>query len=177
MTTEQGFTLELDLKSVTDEGVFSGYASTFNNEDYGRDVVLPGAFAKSLSRRPASKVKMLRGHDTTDPIGIWTDLKEDAKGLRATGKIILDTSRGRETYALLKAGALDGLSIGFRTIKDRFDRAKGVRYLEEVDLAEISVVTFPMNSLATVQAVKSTDPDRARALVSAIHQLTERFKS
>ncbi len=177
MSTEHGLALELDIKSVTEEGVFTGYASTFGNQDQGRDIVMPGAFAKSLSRRPAAKVKMLRGHDTGEPIGIWTDLKEDRKGLKATGRIILETSRGRETYALLKAGALDGLSIGFRTIKDRLDRAKGVRHLEEIDLAEISVVTFPMNTQATVTAVKSTDHDRARAIVSAIHQLTERFKA
>src|SRR5262245_47626859 len=127
---EFGFLVELDLKAVSDEGEFTGYASTFNNADLGRDVVLPGAFGKSIVRRPAGKVKMLRQHDPDEPIGVWLDLAEDRKGLRAKGKIILETVKGRETHALMRAGALDGLSIGFRSIKDRFDRAKGLRLLE-----------------------------------------------
>ncbi len=177
MKLESGHHLDFDLKALTDEGSFSGYASVFNVEDLGRDVVKPGAFAKSLTRRPAAKVKMLRGHDTSEPIGVWTELAEDRKGLKVTGKIITDTAKGRETHALLKAGALDSLSIGYRTLKDSYDRKKGVRFLEELDLYEVSIVTFAMNEGATVSAVKAADPDRARALVTAVHQLNERFKS
>ena len=177
MKNEPFFAFEIDNKSVDGEGKFTGYAATFNNEDLGRDVILPGAFEKSLQRRPAAKVKMLRGHDPEEPIGIWLDLAEDKKGLRATGQLILDTTKGRETHALMKAGALDGMSIGFRTLKDRYDRTKGVRYLEEVDVPEISIVTFPMNPRATVANVKGHDPERARALVQAINRAKEALRA
>ncbi len=176
MTNEHGFLIDLDVKAITAEGEFRGYASIFNNEDLGRDIVVPGAFAKSLARRPAARVKMLREHYSGDPVGIWTNLVEDSKGLRAEGRLILETQRGRETHTLMKAGAIDGLSIGYRTLKDRHDRAKGVRYLEELDLPEISIVTFPMNPRSTVQTVKNHDPERARALVSAINRMTESFR-
>ncbi|HQS18786.1 HK97 family phage prohead protease [Reyranella sp.] len=177
MTKETGFELELDVKAVTAEGEFEGYASIFGNEDYGRDIMVAGAFTKSLARRPAGKVKLLRQHYTDEPIGIWTDLVEDSRGLKGRGKLILDTVKGRETHALMRAGALDGLSIGFRTLKDRFDRQKGVRFIEEVDLVEISVVTFPANPKAVVSAVKSQDTERARAFVLAIKRVEEALRS
>lgn len=177
MNTETGFMFEFDTKAVTEAGEFTGYGAIFNNEDLGRDVIMPGAFAKSLARRPAGKVKMLRGHDQSEPIGIWTELTEDGKGLRAKGKLILETTKGRETHALMRAGALDGLSIGFRSVKDRFDRAKGIRFLEELDVPEISIVTFPMNPRATVATVKSADMERARALIAAIHRATEALRT
>ena len=178
MNTETGLFFELDTKAVTAEGEFSGYGAVFNNEDMGRDVILPGAFAKSLQARPAGKVKMLFQHDPSEPIGIWTDLAEDKKGLRVKGKLILETTKGRETHALMRAGAVDGLSIGFRSLKDRFDRAKGVRYLEQLDVPEISVVTFPLNPRATISTVKAGhDPERARALVAAINRVKEALRA
>lgn len=153
-----GHVIALDTKAVTEQGEFEGYASTFNNEDQGGDIVVAGAFAKAIARG-VGKVKMLLQHDRTMPIGIWTELVENAKGLKAKGRLILETVAGRETHALLKAGALDGLSIGFRTIKHRYDQAKPmVRYLEELDLKEISVVTFPMNERALVASVKGQLP-------------------
>ena len=165
--------VELDIKAIAEDGTFTGYAATFGNEDLGRDVIMAGAFAKSLAARPAGKVKMLRSHDTSEPIGIWTDLKEDRRGLVAKGKLILETVKGAETYALMKAGALDALSIGYRTVKDRIDRAKGVRFLEEVDLHEISVVVFPMNPKAAISAVKNHDRavEFARSVERAIEAL------
>ncbi|MEH2505603.1 HK97 family phage prohead protease [Bradyrhizobium sp. AZCC 1578] len=156
MTKEIGAFFELDTKSITADGVFTGYASKFDEQDLGRDIVKPGAFAKALASKPLPKIKMLRNHDTSEPIGVWTSLIEDERGLKATGQLILDTTRGRETYSLLKAGALDGLSIGYRATKDTFDRIKNVRLLQEVDLFEISVVTFPMLPSATVSRVKSS---------------------
>lgn len=177
MSNEQGFTLEFDTKAVSAEGEFEGYLSVFGNEDLGRDVVVAGAFTKSLGRRPAGKVKMLRQHYTDDPIGVWTDLVEDAKGLKGRGKLILDTVKGRETHALMRAGALDGLSIGYRTLKDRFDRQKGIRFIEEVDLVEGSIVTFPANPKAVISAVKSHDIERARALVLAIKKVEEALRT
>ena len=177
MKNEFGIAFDFDVKSVSTEGGFTSYAAVFGNEDLGRDVLMPGAFTKSLTRRPATKVKMLFQHDPSEPIGIWTDLAEDRKGLRAQGQLILDTTKGREVHALMRAGALDGLSIGFRTLKDRFDRAKGIRYVEEVDLPEVSVVTFPLNPRATVSTVKGHDPERARALVAAINRAKEALRA
>lgn len=173
MNREIGVCLDLEAKAISDEGEFEGYASTFGNSDLHGQAVIAGAFTKSLGRRPAGKVKMLRDHDSAEPIGVWTELKEDGRGLRAKGRLILETLRGRETHALMKAGALDSLSIGYRTIKDTIDQAKKVRLLHEVDLLEISVVTFPANPKAAVQAVKGNDPDRARELVRAIQRATE----
>ena len=159
----------LDVKSVEADGSFHGYASLFGVTDLGRDVVSKGAFTKSLKQRPASRVKMLREHQAEEPIGVWTSIAEDATGLAVSGKLVLETVKGRETHALLKAGALDGLSIGYRTKSSRLDKAKGTRMLDEVELHEISVVTFPMLPSATVTAVKHNGPNQFRALVEAIN--------
>ena len=166
-TKEQGHVFEFDTKAVGEDGTFSGYASLFGVEDSGRDIVMPGAFTKSLRTRPAAKIKMLRGHSADEPIGVWESIVEDAKGLKVKGRLILGTVKGRETYELLKAGALDGLSIGYRTIKEKMDRVKGVRLLEQVDLFEVSLVTWPMLPSAVVGRVKSTD---FRSLIEAINR-------
>lgn len=175
-SNEFGLVLDLDTKAVTDDGEFTGYAAAFNNTDLGGDMILPGAFAKSLQRRPAAKVKMLRGHDPNKLVGVWHDLAEDGKGLRVKGKLLLSIADGRETHELMRAGALDGMSIGFRTLKDRFDRTKGIRLLEELDVPEISIVTFPMNPRATVNHVKAESTERARALVAALNRATEALR-
>jgi len=165
---EHGAFFELDIKAVQDDGLFHGYASLFNEVDLGNDVVQPGAFTKSLATRPASKVKMLREHGN-EPIGVWQSIIEDGKGLRVSGKLVLDTVLGKETHALLKAGALDSMSIGYRTKSSRLDRAKGVRLLDEIELYEISIVTFAMLPSATVSAVKSENTTSFRELVDAIN--------
>jgi uncharacterized protein len=166
--------IELDIKKVADDGTFSGYASVFNVKDQGGDIVMKGAFTKSLTKYPAAKVKMLWQHDTSDPIGVWTKFEEDARGLKAEGRIILETTKGREAHALMKAGAVDGISIGYRTIRDEMDRKNGARLLHEVELREASIVTFPMNEDATVTAVKNhTD---FAALVAAINNTTRKIK-
>lgn len=170
MTTKQeGTCLELDIKAIAEDGTFTGYASLFGVTDLGGDSVQPGAFTKSLKSKPAGKVKMLRGHDTSEPIGVWTRIEEDSRGLRATGQLILTTVKGRETYELLKAGALDGLSIGYRTKKESYDRTKKIRLLNELDLFEISLVVFPMLPSATISRVKQNDFSR---LVQAINAAT-----
>ena len=140
-----------------DSGIFSGYASIFGNEDQGNDVVQKGAFTKSLEERPAPKVKMLFQHKTDEPIGVFENIYEDQKGLFVKGKLALGTQKGRDTYELLKIGALDGMSIGFKadpTKQGYNENKRGVRTLKEVDLMEISLVTFPMNEEAMVQSVK-----------------------
>jgi Escherichia/Staphylococcus phage prohead protease len=145
----------LDLKAVEVDGSFEGYASLFHKEDMSHDVVLPGAFAESLAQRGPSGVKMLFQHDANQPIGVWASLKEDARGLYALGRLMPEVEKAREVHALMRAGALDGLSIGFRTVKGRRDRASGVRRLEKVDLWEISVVTFPLLPEARVASMKA----------------------
>lgn len=146
-----------DLTSVEADGTFTGYASLFGVEDLGRDVVQPGAFASSLAARGAAGIKMLFQHDPAEPIGAWLEIAEDARGLRVRGRLMPDVARGREVLALMREGVLDGLSIGFRTVKGRTDPATGARHLIEVDLWEISVVTFPMLPGARVAAVKAAD--------------------
>jgi len=144
----------LDLKRVALDGSFEGYASLFEREDMGRDVVVPGAFAESLRMRGTSGIKMLFQHDPNQPIGVWERLREDSRGLFAAGRLMSDVAKSREVLSLMRAGVLDGLSIGFRAIKGRRDPASGIRRLEKVDLWEISVVTFPMLPEARVHRVK-----------------------
>lgn len=145
------------LNPEANDGVFEGYASLFGKEDQIGDVVMPGAFKKSLARRPAQKVKMLYQHSSYEPVGFWSDIKEDDKGLYVKGQLLLDIQRAREAHVLMKADQLSGLSIGFRTVDASFDKQKGTRYLKEVDLWEISPVTFPCLVEAGVTSVK-TDP-------------------
>ena len=146
--------IPLDLKSVDDEGVFEGYASLFNREDLGRDVIVPGAFAESLKSRGAPRIKMLFQHDPAEPIGVWDEIREDTNGLYVRGRLMTAVARAREILALMRAGAIDGLSIGFKAVRGKRDARSGIRRLEKVDLWEISIVTFPMLPGARVAAVK-----------------------
>lgn len=139
---------------VTESGEISGYASKFGEVDDGGDIVQIGAFTKSLSRR---RPKMLWAHDPAQPIGVWSEMSEDESGLRVPGKIDLSVQRAREVHSLLKSGAIDGLSIGYRTALASKNE-KGQRLLKELDLWEVSLVTFPMLSSASVDAVKSDNP-------------------
>jgi hypothetical protein len=145
----------LDLKAVEPDGTFAGYASLFGAEDMGHDIVLPGAFRDSLAKRGVRGIKMLFQHKPEEPIGIWETLKEDARGLYAKGRLMLDVARAREVLALMRAGALDGLSIGFRAVTAQRDPHTGIRRLAKIDLWEISVVTFPMLAEARVAHVKA----------------------
>lgn len=149
----------LDLKAVAETGVIEGYASTFGNVDSGGDVVEPGAFVEGLvkAQRSGRKVKMLWQHDQHRPIGIWDDLAEDSKGLWVKGRLFKDSvAQAAEAYALIKEGAVDGLSIGYRTLeaKPKADKP-GVRSLIKLDLLEVSPVTFAMNDRAKVTTIKS----------------------
>lgn len=166
---ELGGALDFDMKALNAEGEFECYLSTFGNIDRGNDIVMPGAFTKSLQKRPAAKVKMLLYHDTRRPCGVWSEMEEDSKGLKAKGRLLLSTKDGRETYELMRAGALDATSIGYRTIQEQYDRTSGTRKLLEVDLYEGSIVTFPMNERATIGAVKQTlSPQQLRELEAAL---------
>jgi uncharacterized protein len=135
-------------------GIIEGYASLFAVADDGGDIVMPGAFARSLARRGAGGVKLLWQHNAAEPIGVWTSLVEDAKGLKVTGRLDLSVARAREALSLIRGGAVDGLSIGFRAVRATTDRKSGLRRLSEINLLEISVVTFPMQKLARIDAIK-----------------------
>lgn len=154
------------------EGEFEGYASLFGVADGAGDVVAPGAFARSLRARPPAKVRMLYQHFAHEPIGVWEIIREDAKGLFVRGRLSTDVQRGREVMALLRDGALNGLSIGFRTRRAKRDPATGHRILLELELWEISVVTFPLlrNSHVTAVGGKS---DLAAAFQRASAQLRQ----
>ncbi len=152
------------LSPVEADGTFTGYASLFGRADLGRDMVMPGAFRASLAKRGAGGVKMLFQHDPNAPIGVWLDIREDGEGLLVKGRLTTDVARAREVLALMRAGALDGLSIGYRTVRGRTDAKTGVRHLHEVDLWEISVVTFPMLPEARVTGVKDANAHLARVI-------------
>lgn len=143
---------------ISDGTVISGYASLFGLTDQGNDVVDAGAYSASLGRglQKNRTVKMLWQHDPTQPIGVWDEVREDAKGLWVKGRILTDVAKGREAAALIEAGAIDGLSIGYRTVKSSKDGA-GKRHLSELELWEVSLVTFPMLPDARVGA-KGEDP-------------------
>ncbi|HWA91815.1 MAG TPA: HK97 family phage prohead protease [Rhizomicrobium sp.] len=132
---------------------FEGYASLFGKADGAGDVVAPGAFAASLRKRPAAQVRMLYQHFAHEPLGVWEAIREDARGLYVRGRLVLDVRRAREVRELIAEGALDGLSIGFRTVRARRDPKSGFRILTEIDLWEISVVTFPLLAGSGVTAV------------------------
>lgn len=144
-----------ELKAVTEDGTFEGYASTFGNKDQGGDIIMPGAFKASLRQRGAKGIKMLADHDMRQRIGVWTSIEEDEKGLKVAGRILTEKANGREAHIDLKAGALDGLSIGGRTTSDAYDGRKRARIIKEFDLYEISLVPFPMNESARITAVKA----------------------
>ena len=131
----------------------SGYASLFGDVDQGGDVVERGAYAASLKAVNAAgrSVKMLWQHDPAQPIGIWDEVREDAKGLWVKGRLLDSVAKGREAAALIAAGAIDGLSIGYRTVKAT-KNTKGQRLLSELELWEVSLVTFPMLPSARVGA-------------------------
>lgn len=145
----------LQVKNLSEDGTFTGYGSVNGNVDSYGERVMPGAFAASLAKhqREGTNVLMLWQHNPDEPIGIWEDLAEDAKGLRGTGRLILEVQKAREVYALMKNNAIGGLSIGYREIKATPDG--NVRNLEELDLREISPVSFPANRRARIEAVKS----------------------
>jgi HK97 family phage prohead protease len=136
------------------QGRIEGYASRFGETDRGGDVVVKGAYSETLAR--GRKPKMLWQHMPFAPIGVWEDASEDDTGLYVRGRILDTVEKGREARALIEAGALDGMSIGYRTIEA--DRAPdGSRLLKRLDLWEVSLVTFPMLQSARVDAIKAVD--------------------
>jgi len=159
------------LKTVDVDGIFEGYASLFGVADLGKDVVMPGAFTESLKKRDAGAVRLLWQHDPATPIGRWLSIEEDRRGLRVRGKLNLAVERARDVHALMRDGAVDGLSIGFRVERARAERPTGLRRLEKLDLWEISVVTFPMLPGARVETIKQTPASLSSTIRAAAVRL------
>lgn len=149
--------LELKVEDKSDDYLtISGYGSVFGNEDKGGDIVMPGAFKACIAE--GRKPKMLWNHDPAQPIGAWDEMSEDERGLRMKGRISRKGKAG-EIADLIEMGAIEGLSIGYRTQEYEMDAEKGVRKLTKLDLWETSVVTFPMNEMAGIYAMKAEDMD------------------
>ena len=147
--------------AATPEGAFAGYASLFEIPDLSNDIISRGAFTRTLADRGPGNIKLLFQHEASKPIGVWTTLREDNRGLYVEGQLTLDNSLGRDVHALLRSGAIDGLSIGFRSANSNRPTKRSGRRLDLIDLWEISIVTFPMLPSARIAAVK-TQP-RARS--------------
>jgi uncharacterized protein len=149
-----------EIKAIAEDGSFSGYGAVFGNVDSWGDIIAPGAFAKSLAAH-AAKGRMpalLWQHDSDHPIGVWVSMREDAKGLYVEGKLLIaDVAKAQEAHALLKAGAISGMSIGFVSTVTEWDDNKDIRTLKEIDLWEVSLVTFPANDEARVVDVKGVE--------------------
>lgn len=156
------FIAPLEIKTLnSDEGdrTFSGYGSTFGNTDRVGDVVRQGAFHKSLEdhKSEGTMPSLLLHHDLNRPIGVWTEMSEDAKGLYVAGRLTKGVRDADEAYNLLKDGALHSMSIGYRVVDEEYDRKTGVNYLNEIKLHEVSLVTIPANAQALVTGVKNSD--------------------
>lgn len=150
--------LSFEIKAVSDDGLFSGYASVFDNVDSYGDIVRKGAFVESIGEWEA-KGKMppiLWNHDPSDPIGVYTKMQEDDKGLFVEGRLLIDdVPRAKQTHALMKAGVIDGLSIGYRVKEYLYNVDEEVTDLIKLSLREVSIVTFPANPETRIEAVKS----------------------
>ena len=148
---------DLSVKSVADDGTFDGYGSVWGVIDSYQEIVAPGAFTDSLAELSAKgrPVPVLWQHRSDTPIGVWDKLEEDEHGLRGDGTLLVaDVAQAREAHALMKARAVTGLSIGYWVRESSFDEKTGIRTLTKLDLVEISLVTFPANDDARVEAVK-----------------------
>lgn len=159
MLTTKRLDVPLTIKAVSDSGEFEGYGSVFGNKDSHDDIVVAGAFAKTLNdwkekgRLPA----LLWQHNMQEPIGVYTEMKEDENGLYVKGKLLVDDDPlAKRAHAHMKAGSLGGLSIGYRLNDWDYDQEKEAWLLKDIDLWEVSLVTFPSNDEARISNVKSS---------------------
>ena len=168
--------LSLRFEAPNDAGEFAGYAVIWGDRNAHNEIVQRGAFRQSLEQHRADGTKpvMLWAHDPSEIIGVWTEIREDEKGLFVRGRLITSTARGREAYDLLKAGALNGLSIGFRVLKGGETRQAGVRILTGIDVREISLVGMPSAGRARITSIRShgRSVESAAAFVAACRKAT-----
>ncbi len=174
------------IKELGANGYVAGYASVFGTVDSQQEAVAKGAFSRSLKewtkagRTPA----MLWMHDVGQPVGVWENVREDAHGLVVEGSLAIKTQGGADAYEFLKMGAVTGLSIGYRTVASRAIPGSKARLLTDVDLYEVSLVTFPANTHARVQAVKtpfahsisSTPGSEMRAIAARLRAMAQFLK-
>ncbi|SCX27133.1 HK97 family phage prohead protease [Agrobacterium rosae] len=154
--TREALDFDIRFSAADDGGVFTGHAAVFDERNSFNEIVKRGAFTRTLSEHQTRNIRppMLWSHRTDEIIGVWTDIREDATGLAVTGKLITETARGKEAHALLKAGALNGLSIGFRA-RTAERGANGLRILTDIELVEISLVALPSAGNARIKQVRS----------------------
>ncbi|MFN5351693.1 MAG: HK97 family phage prohead protease [Alphaproteobacteria bacterium] len=157
------FDYALSLKNLDENGTFTGYASIFNIKDYHSDIILKGAFKKTLSKKKIKDIKLLWQHKLDEPIGYFTNIQENAEGLFVEGKLLInDLQRAKEAYALLQVNAIEGLSIGYNVVESHYDNDQKARVINQLELFEISLVTFPANQMAGVTDIKNSLPQTVR---------------
>lgn len=158
---------QFECKSVSEAGIFEGYLSVFGNVDSYGDVVLKGAFEKTIAAYKA-KGKMppvLWQHNSRDPIGVFTSMEEDDYGLKVTGELLVDDiPLAKQAMALLAKKAIDGMSIGYYLTDYEYSKTDAVCFLKEIELIEGSIVTFAANELATVTGIKQFNHDALPSL-------------
>lgn len=165
--------IPFSLKSLGEKGSFEGYASVFSLTDSQKERVNQGAFTQSLAewRQKKQWPKMLWQHNMAQPIGRWTHMAEDNYGLFVKGQILMDLSKGREAYTLLKEGIIDSLSIGFIPVRSHYNPLIKCKILDQVDLQEVSLVTYGANPQARVIGVKTQRLSPWDRLASALYKL------
>ena len=151
--------ISFEIKSLGDSGTFSGMGSVYGNIDHGGDIVAPGAFTKSLQAYGAkqSMPAMLWQHRQGSPIGVYTKMTESDDGVYVEGTLAMKTQLGAEAFELMKMKAITGLSVGFISTDDSYDKKSGVRTIKSANLLEVSLVTFPMNDMTRVSSVKNIE--------------------
>lgn len=155
---ERKFTAIEEIEVAADQRSVKGYASVFGGIDSYRDTIIKGAYSASIKAVAARGLPMLYQHNPDHVIGRWTGLKEDDKGLVVEGVLTPEHSIANDVYASLKAGHVDGMSIGFSVPPGgASERSDGVRVLKKIDLKEVSIVTFPADHAARVDGVKAAD--------------------
>lgn len=159
---------KLTIKSANDVSVIEGYASVFQIADNHNDIIAPGAFKSSINNH----VKLLWQHDVTKPIGVVTFMKEDQYGLQIAAEINIKTKEGSDAKHLVKQGAVSGLSIGF-DIKEYSYNQDGCRIIHDLNLIEISIVTFPANNMAIINQIKSDDYQYQKAIAHLEQLITQ----
>jgi len=150
--------VSFEIKEVTDSGKFTGYGSIFGELDFGGDIVAAGAFADSLAetKKKNRKIPALWQHKSSEPIGVYDDISEDSQGLWVEGRLLVnEVQKAKEAHALMREGAVTGLSIGYGTKEYSMNTDTWERTLIKVDLYEVSPVTFPMLDSARIDAVKN----------------------
>jgi HK97 family phage prohead protease len=172
--SQENKNLPLEVKNIDESGTFEGYAAVFQVLDKGDDIILPGAFKASLKEHKSNKTMpaLLWYHDPRQPIGVWENMQEDEHGLFVKGRLLhAEVQKAGEAYALLKAGALSGLSIGYKARDYSIDEKTWIRTLRKVDVREASLVTFPMNEQAKVTAVKTVSIKTEREFEAALRDV------